>query len=247
MRESSSPIADEAPSKIDNEFQVETRSLGQSGTDLPTSSTLPSAHEQEMLQVDGKSNELVDGDGVPKKSSTKILRAWVVVGALAAVLIVIVTLIQMHVIDWPKSSARNNSPSASYAAPTSSASPNEWPNKRWTGELLLSGNSNGGADLSSVPPNVNSNSGNEDVSFIEGAIYGSSPIAAWNGKGSPTARVCATLVNTEGVNSIIPKPGHAICVKTAQGDIAILVVKKNNVDKSGTATSSLVQATVWFR
>ncbi len=187
------------------------------------------------------------GSSRPEESSINIRRAWVALGIFAAVLVVTAVLIQTHVINWSNSHTRASSSSNPYATSSIPASPNKWPYRRWSGELLLSGESSGGADLSSVPPNVNSNSGEEDVFFIDNELSGTGPIASWGGKEPPTASACALLVSTEGVGKITPQPGHSICVKTTQGDIAILVVKKNYADSSGATRATLVQATVWSK
>ena len=130
--------------------------------------------------------------------------------------------------------------SGSAAAPYK---PAIWPNEKWTGQLLVS---SGEVDLGSVPPNVNSDSG-DDITLGNGMLTGLNPIAPWIGKGLPTAAECSELVITEGETSLTPTPGQAICVETAQNEIAVLVVEKNNLNGDGSVVSTLVQATVWSK
>ena len=122
-------------------------------------------------------------------------------------------------------------------------SPGRWPKKRWSGRLLFS---DGNVQLDSIPPNVNTNSGSPDLTLVENKIQPYSAVAVWNDKGSPTARACATLIITEGASSITPRPSQNICVKTAQGNIAIITVKQINT-AGGTVTSILVHTTVWSK
>jgi hypothetical protein len=102
-------------------------------------------------------------------------------------------------------------------------------------------------DLDSVPPNVNGVSGvATDTSLYNDALQNNgSGIAPWTGTTKPTASACAELISTQGVGSVKPVLGHVICLKTGQGNIAILVVKHIDLNSNDDIDDVTVQATVW--
>jgi hypothetical protein len=233
-------ITDEDIDGANSDFQSNAPCQGDSASDLPVTRFPPGE-----LKADGQEVIAEDEIAAHKGASGRPLKILAAIGILVAASALAITVIQINL---DSGSGRGSSKYyASTPGPGASSlrspSVSDWPYKQWVGDLLLSG---GRVNLSSVPPNVNDNSGDEDLSLSEGLIspFGV-PMAVWSGKGVPTAKACATLVITEGVNSVQPEPGMAICVKTTQDDIAALVVKKNTLDTSGTATSTLVQATVW--
>jgi hypothetical protein len=72
-------------------------------------------------------------------------------------------------------------------------------------------------------------------------------IVSWtgNGSGAPSAAACADLISTQGVSAAKPAAGSTYCAKTEQGNIAIIVVKRIDVDSSDTMIDTRVQATIW--
>jgi hypothetical protein len=79
-----------------------------------------------------------------------------------------------------------------------------------------------------------------DNQYIDG-----NGIALWTGSGEATAAACANLIGTQGVSEIKPVRGGTFCAKTNQGNIAILVVQRIDVDSSDYLTATLAQVTVW--
>ena len=124
----------------------------------------------------------------------------------------------------------------------STPSPSKWPYKHWgPGTLLITHNY---ADLDSVPPNVNS--GNGDMFITNSQLVDRNHLVAWTSASIPTARECADLISTQGLTDLkLTRQGQVICAVTDKGNIAVLVVKRVDVDSSDNITDTLVQATVW--
>lgn len=99
-------------------------------------------------------------------------------------------------------------------------------------------------DLDQVPPNVN---GVGPLTLNSNQYQDSAFMASWTGnwQGTASAAACAELISTEGVSTVRPVTGDTYCAKSSQGNIAIFVVERINVDSTGAMTSTLVEATVW--
>ena len=127
----------------------------------------------------------------------------------------------------------------------SGSSLSQWPHKQWgPGTLLITSNN---TDLDSVPPNVNSDGASADMSIsADGQGLGdSSELVAWTSASTPTAAECANLISTQGVAELKPAKGEVICAGTGQGNIAVLVMERVDVDSSDDLTAVLAQVTVW--
>ena len=126
----------------------------------------------------------------------------------------------------------------------SGSSLSQWSHKQWgTGTLLVTGNN---ADLDSVPPNVHSDGSSADISIPDGqGLYDSSDLVAWTAASSPTAAECANLISTQGVAELKPVKGEVICAATGQGNIAVLMMERVNLDSSDDLTAVLAKVTVW--
>ena len=122
----------------------------------------------------------------------------------------------------------------------------QWPNRQWgPGTVLMSDLTN--VDLDSVPPNVDGVSGSATDTILQNdALQGTAGgVAAWAGTKAPTPATCAELISTQGVGSVKPIPGHVICLKTGQANIAILEVRHVDLNSNDDITDVTVQATVW--
>jgi hypothetical protein len=64
-------------------------------------------------------------------------------------------------------------------------------------------------------------------------------IVRWTANGEATAAACANLISTQGVTAVKPVQGGTFCAKTSQGNIAILVVQRIDVDSSDNMTATL--------
>jgi hypothetical protein len=178
------------------------------------------------------------------------LEIWTVIGVIATIIGVVVALIP-HLQSGPPSKAQSSTKPTQTLRPTSNASATTPTSSgRWTRQwgpaaVLMSNLIN--VDLDSVPPNVNGVSGSAtDTSLFNDALENNGGgIAPWTGTSIPTASACAELISTQGVGSVKPIPGHVICLKTGQGNIAILVVKHVDLDSNDDITDVTVQATVW--
>lgn len=179
------------------------------------------------------------------------LEIWTVIGVIATIIGVAVALIP-HFESGPPGTAQGSatpSPtlrSTSNPSASTSTSSGQWPDRQWgPGTVLMSDLNN--VDLDSVPPNVNGISGvATDTSLYNNVLQGNGEgIAPWTGTKMPTASACAALISTQGVGGVKPVPGHVICLKTGQGNIAILVVKHVDLDSNDDITDVTVQATVW--
>ncbi len=73
----------------------------------------------------------------------------------------------------------------------------------------------------------------------------SSELVAWTSASTPTAAECANLISTQGVAELKPAKGEVICAGTGQGNIAVLVMERVDVDSSDDLTAVLAQVTVW--
>ncbi len=177
--------------------------------------------------------------------------AWGVVGAIAAVTGVLIALLP-HFGSSGGPPGPRNSPSASAPAsgiqpsPVSSTSsvPAQDFSRQWgPGTLLITGSN---TDLDSVPPNVNSNGASADMSIsVDGQLADSSHLVAWTSASRPTPTECANLISTQGVGELKPVKGEMICAGTGEGNIAVLVVERADLDSSDNLTDVLAQATVW--
>jgi hypothetical protein len=82
-------------------------------------------------------------------------------------------------------------------------------------------------------------------------VYGNefqfATMVSWtaNAGGAATPMACFNLIRTEGVTSLKPVANATYCVQTSQGNIAIVVVKRIDLDSSNNITDVLVQATIW--
>ncbi|MGD0244602.1 MAG: hypothetical protein ABSB59_30345 [Streptosporangiaceae bacterium] len=79
----------------------------------------------------------------------------------------------------------------------------------------------------------------------DGQLSDSSQLVAWTSASRPTAAECANLISTQGVAELKPVNGEVICAGTGQGNIAVLVVERVDVDSDDYLTAVLAQATVW--
>ena len=181
------------------------------------------------------------------------LEVWTVIGVIATVVGVIAALVPHH-------GSGSSGATGGSTAPTSTVKPTihpstitptgsgQWPDRQWgPGTVLMNDLVN--VDLDSVPPNVNGVSGSATDTILQNDALQDTAggIAPWTGTSAPTAAACAALISTQGVGSVKPVPEHAICLKTGQGNIAILMVKHVDLDSSDDITDVTVQATVWSR
>lgn len=106
------------------------------------------------------------------------------------------------------------------------------------------------SDLDSVPPNVNAD--NIGIGFtVYSNQFQFNEMVSWtrNGTGTATPAACDNLLATQGVQSLKPVVKNTYCVKTNQGNIAIIVVKRIDVDPNASPIDNmsdvLVRATIW--
>jgi hypothetical protein len=199
-------------------------------------------------------------DGKPPNSGSKnrylglTAEAWGVVGAIAAVAAVLLALLPLFGKNdggsGPPNSPVASSPDSSGASAQSSGVPpssisstsTQGFARQWGPGILLI--TNNYTDLDSVPPNVNS--GNLDINISNGQLEDEYHLVAWTSAKMPTARECADLISTQGLSDLKPtRQGQVICAATDKGNIAVLVVKRIDVDSGDNITDTLVQATVW--
>jgi hypothetical protein len=76
------------------------------------------------------------------------------------------------------------------------------------------------------------------MSFQDGSLQN---LVQWIRPGTPDRRDCATLISTQGTNSLPVQIGNVFCVQTVRGRIAVLVVKSYDQ----TNFSVIVHVTVW--
>ena len=116
--------------------------------------------------------------------------------------------------------------------------------KQWgPGAVLLSDGRN--VDLDSVPPNDSSDGVSASMYLYGNQYRDGNGIALWTGNGGATAAACASLIRTQGVSGVKPVRGGTFCAKTNQGNIAILIVQRIDIDSNDYMTATLDQVTVW--
>lgn len=179
------------------------------------------------------------------------LEAWTVIGVIATIVGVIVALIPHYGSGSPGATGSPGTPTPTIQptshsftkVPTGSG---QWPDRQWGPNTVLMSNLVN-VDLDSVPPNVNGVSGSATDTILQNDALQNTAggIAPWTGAMTPTAAACAGLISTQGVSSVKPVPGRVICLKTGQGNIAILAVKNVDLDSNDDITDVTVQATVW--
>ena len=127
----------------------------------------------------------------------------------------------------------------------SGSSLSQWPHKQWGPGTLLITSSN--TDLDSVPPNVNSDGASADISVSPDGqgLYDASDLVAWTAASSPTASECANLISTQGVAELKPVKREVMCAASGQGNIAVLVMERVDLDSSDDLTDVLAKVTVW--
>jgi hypothetical protein len=175
---------------------------------------------------------------------------WTVIGVIATIVGVIAALIPHYGSGPPGATGKSGTPTPTIQ-PTShpfSITPTgsgQWPYRQWGPNTVLMSNLTN-VDLDSVPPNVNGVSGSVTDTILQNDALQNTGggIAPWTGATAPTAAACAELISTQGVSSVKPVPGHVICLKTGQGNIAILAVKHVDVDSNDDITDITVQATI---
>jgi hypothetical protein len=179
------------------------------------------------------------------------VEGWTVIGVIATIVGVVVAIIQFQgpgrsaAGTQPTAGTQQSTPASSPTAPPTSPSQGGWSHRQWgPGSLLLTALKN--VDMDSVPPNVNDPSGlSTDVSLYDNQLQAGGQIAPWTGTGAPTAAGCAEMISTHGVEGVKPEQGHVICLKTGEGNIAILTVQQVETDDSDSMTAVTIRATVW--
>lgn len=177
-------------------------------------------------------------------------------GGLATIVAAIIGISVTH-----SSTGSVSNPRPSESAPVSPGSPlagtsytpppSPTPEKQWgPGTIRITASVS--ADLDSVPPNTGNNVTGDDIYLDYNAlplgyrIISKTNEALWTSPGTPDAHDCANLISTQGIGFTTPltvKQGSIVCVKTDQGNIAILTVQR--LVPSSSDPADVLEATVW--